>query len=89
MVVYLMHSFVLYPIRESGFLQSDAAEQWWVLPVVAFCVALSVALATEPVARLVRPLVEPRPGWLFEDGLPPRGGAPRPRPKRGPEGAER
>ncbi len=83
MVVYLMHSFVLYPIRESGFLQSDAAEQWWVLPVVAFCIALSVALATEPVARLVRPLVEPRPGWLFKDGLPPRGGGPHPGAKRG------
>lgn len=83
MVVYLMHSFVLYPIRESGFLQSDAAEQWWVLPVVAFCVALSVALATEPVARLVRPLVEPRPGWLFKDSLPPRGGAARSSPTSG------
>jgi len=77
MYVYLLHSFVLYPIRESGFLQSDAADQWWVLPVVAFCIVLSAALATKPVMRLLRPIIEPRPSWLFKDGLPPRGGGPR------------
>lgn len=65
--IYLLHSFVLYPLRESGLLR--ALEPMWVwLPVlVVGSVALSMALATRPVRVVFRPLVEPRPSWLFAD----------------------
>jgi fucose 4-O-acetylase-like acetyltransferase len=67
MYVYLLHSFVLYPFRESGALR-DLDPTWLWLPIV--CVAalgIALALATRPVRRVFRPLVEPRPTWLFSD----------------------
>ncbi len=64
MYVYLLHSFVLYPLRETGFL-AERTEPLWVLAMIVFAIALSVVLATPPVRRVFRPLVEPRPSWLF------------------------
>lgn len=67
MYVFLLHSFVLYPFRESGALR-DLDPTWLWLPLVTLLsVALALALATKPVRRLFRPLVEPRPRWLFVD----------------------
>jgi fucose 4-O-acetylase-like acetyltransferase len=67
MYVYLLHSFVLYPFRESGLLR-DLEPTWLWLPVVVVAaVLIALALATKPVRRVFRPLVEPRPGWLFDD----------------------
>jgi len=67
MYVYLLHSFVLYPFRESGILR-DLDPTWMWLPiVVAASVLIALGLATRPVRRIFRPLVEPRPGWLFAD----------------------
>lgn len=67
MYVYLLHSFVLYPFRESGALR-DLDPAWlWLPGVAALSVLLALALATSPVRRVFRPLVEPRPGWLFAD----------------------
>ncbi|MBO0979558.1 acyltransferase family protein [Microbacterium sp. SD291] len=67
MYVFLLHSFVLYPFRESGVLR-DLDPTWIWLPLVTLLsVLLALALATRPVRRLFRPLVEPRPGWLFTD----------------------
>lgn len=67
MYVYLLHSFVLYPFRESGVLRGLDPTWLW-LPIVAVAsVLIAVGLATKPVRRLFRPLVEPRPGWLFAD----------------------
>ena len=67
MYVYLLHSFVLYPFRESGLLR-DLEPTWLWLPIVIVAaVLIALALATKPVRRLFRPLVEPRPGWLFSD----------------------
>ena len=67
MYVYLLHSFVLYPFRESGLLR-DLEPTWLWLPiVVVVSVLIALALATRPVRRLFRPLVEPRPEWLFVD----------------------
>lgn len=67
MYVFLLHSFVLYPFRESGVLR-DLDPTWLWLPLVTLLsVLLALALATKPVRRLVRPLVEPRPRWLFVD----------------------
>ncbi|GAA1843018.1 acyltransferase family protein [Microbacterium koreense] len=67
MYVYLLHSFVLYPFRESGVLR-DLDPTWLWLPiVVAASVVIALGLATKPVRRVFRPLVEPRPAWLFRD----------------------
>ncbi|GAB3599812.1 acyltransferase family protein [Microbacterium tumbae] len=67
MYVYLLHSFVLYPFRESGILR-DAEPTWlWLPSVILLSVAIAVVLATGPVRWLFRPLVEPRPNWLFSD----------------------
>lgn len=67
MYVFLLHSFVLYPFRESGLLR-DLDPTWLWLPLVTLLsVLLALALATRPVRRVFRPLVEPRPRWLFVD----------------------
>jgi peptidoglycan/LPS O-acetylase OafA/YrhL len=67
MYVYLLHSFVLYPFRESGVLR-DAEPTWLWLPlVVVASILIALGLATAPVRRVFRPLVEPRPAWLFRD----------------------
>jgi fucose 4-O-acetylase-like acetyltransferase len=67
MYVYLLHSFVLYPFRESGVLR-DLDPTWLWLPIVVVAsVLIALGLATKPVRRVFRPLVEPRPTWLFAD----------------------
>ena len=67
MYVYLLHSFVLYPFRESGVLR-DLEPTWLWLPIVIVAsVLIALGLATRPVRTLFRPLVEPRPAWLFAD----------------------
>ncbi|GAA1986585.1 acyltransferase family protein [Microbacterium pumilum] len=67
MYVYLLHSFVLYPFRESGLLR-DLDPTWLWLPIVVVAsVLIALGLATRPVRRVFRPLVEPRPAWLFAD----------------------
>jgi fucose 4-O-acetylase-like acetyltransferase len=64
MYIYLLHTFFLYPIRESGWLEKHST-----VPVLAGMVVLSVAIAvflSQPfVRRALRPLVEPRAQWLF------------------------
>lgn len=67
MYVFLLHSFVLYPFRETGILR-DLEPTWIWLPLVTILsVLVALALATRPVRTLFRPLVEPRPRWLFAD----------------------
>lgn len=67
MYVYLLHSFVLYPFRETGVLR-DLEPTWLWLPLVtALSVLVALLLATRPVRWVFRPLIEPRPGWLFAD----------------------
>ncbi len=64
MYIYLLHTFVLYPIRETGMLAGP--QPWWVLPaVILLCIAVSIALSAPIVLRLFRPIVEPRARWLF------------------------
>jgi fucose 4-O-acetylase-like acetyltransferase len=63
--VYLLHSFVLYPIRESGVLKNDHASAEWLLTMVFASVAIVIALSSPIVRRVFRPLIEPKPRWLF------------------------
>lgn len=65
MYVYLLHSFVLYPLRESGVLRDDHASATWLLTMVFASTAIAIALASPWVRRVFRPLVEPKPRWLF------------------------
>ncbi|MFY1678122.1 acyltransferase family protein [Streptomyces sp. WMMC905] len=89
--VYVLHPLVLRPVlRWWGM---DWVGPWWEQGlVVVLAVALSMLLASAPVRRLARPVVQPRLPWLFraEDGE--RGELPR-RPPRasvpGPHSAER
>ncbi|MFE4727566.1 acyltransferase family protein [Microbacterium sp. NPDC056736] len=67
MYVYLLHSFVLYPFRESGVLRNAEPTWLWLPLVIVMSVVIALGLATRPVRRLFRPLIEPRPAWLFAD----------------------
>lgn len=64
MYVYLLHSFVLYPLRESGILSRTESTLALVLMIV-FCVAVSVALSLGWTRTVFHRLVEPRAAWLF------------------------
>ena len=68
MYVYLLHSFVLYPFRESGVLRNLEPTWLWLPIVMVASVLIAFGLATGPVRRIFRPLVEPRPKWLFANG---------------------
>ena len=83
MYVYLLHSFVLYPLRETGFL-AERTEPLWVLATIAFAIMLAVVLATPPVRRLFRPLVQPRLNWLFHPVVHRDPAEPPPTPTAGP-----
>ena len=66
MYIYLLHSFVLYPIRESGVLQGHTDDGWLVSMVLAG-IGISLALASPPIRWLFRPLIEPRATWLLSE----------------------
>src|SRR5699024_7563975 len=65
MYVYLLHSFALYPIRESGLLTHEALADYLLPVMIVVSVLLAVVLSTWPVRRLFRPLIEPKPHWIF------------------------
>jgi fucose 4-O-acetylase-like acetyltransferase len=65
MYVYLLHSFVLYPIRQSGMLRQGLDPDVWLVVMLVAAVGIAVALSTAPVRRVFRPLIEPKPRWLF------------------------
>ena len=65
MYIYLLHSFVLYPLRETGVLENEHASATWLLSMVFACIAISIALASPLIRRVFRPLIEPKPKWLF------------------------
>jgi fucose 4-O-acetylase-like acetyltransferase len=65
MYVYLLHSFVLYPLRETGVLQGDHSSLMWLLSMVLASVAISIALSGPLVRKIFRPIIEPKADWLF------------------------
>lgn len=67
MYVYLLHSFVLYPLRESGMLRHLDPTWLWLPAMIVVSVLITLALASRPVRTVLRPLIEPRPAWLFAD----------------------
>ncbi|MFC0681079.1 acyltransferase family protein [Lysobacter korlensis] len=67
MYIYLLHSFVLYPIRETGILRDENSSAMWLVTMILASIAVSIALASPAVRRVFRPLIEPKPSWLFLD----------------------
>lgn len=67
MYVYLLHSFVLYPFRESGVLRGLDPTWIWLPLIIALSVGIAFVLSSKPVRSLFRPLIEPRPRWMFRD----------------------
>lgn len=65
MYVYLLHSFILYPLRETGFLAGLAGPSLWLIAVIIACILISIGLSTRFIRTIFRPLIEPRPNWLF------------------------
>jgi fucose 4-O-acetylase-like acetyltransferase len=65
--VYLLHTFLLYPLRETDIVRDLRPAELWLPVVIAGAVLLAMALATKPVRTFTRPLIEPRPRWLFAD----------------------
>lgn len=65
MYVYLLHSFLLYPLRESGLLTVGYPSGSLLVLMVLAGIAISIVLASPPVRRLFRPVIEPKPKWLF------------------------
>lgn len=69
--VYLLHTFVLYPLRETNNAEGTnitaALEpQWlWLIISLVASVLIAVALSSKPVRWLTRPLVEPNISWLL------------------------
>lgn len=65
--IYLLHAFVLYPIRESGML-NDKTSPLWLIGMIIFCVGVTMLLGTKPFKKAFRPLIEPRTSWLYTPG---------------------
>jgi fucose 4-O-acetylase-like acetyltransferase len=64
MYVYLLHTFLLYPLRESGWL--DGPQPGWMLPaLIVLSVLISAVLSLPLTRRLTRPVIEPKAPWLF------------------------
>ncbi len=67
MYVYLLHTFVLYPIRESGILGDEHSSTLWLVSMILASIGISIALSSPLVRRIFRPLIEPKPRWLFRE----------------------
>ena len=65
MYVYLLHSFILYPLRETGILKDEHSSAVWLTSMILACIAISIALSGPLVHRIFRPIIEPKPRWLF------------------------
>lgn len=65
MYVYLLHSFVLYPLRESGVLKDTVNPELVLVGLLVLSVVIVIVLSSAPVRRITRPLIEPRAAWIF------------------------
>ena len=88
MYIYLLHSFILYPLRETGVLKGEEASDWLVASVVLAGIAIAIALASPLVRRVFRPIIEPKPRWLFIE-IDDRADGTERRPERKPAGPSR
>lgn len=65
MTIYLLHTFVLYWARESGWLRSLAPE-WWSTPLAIIAgLAITIVLSLPLVRKLTDWIVAPKADWLL------------------------
>jgi fucose 4-O-acetylase-like acetyltransferase len=62
--VYLLHTFLLYPLRQSGVLADNSTLAGLLLALV-LAAAITLLLSSRPIRRVFRPLVEPNVDLLF------------------------
>ncbi|MDJ0334619.1 acyltransferase family protein [Salinibacterium sp. G-O1] len=67
MYIYLLHTFVLYPLRQSDLLKGDDPPALLLPGMILAGIVIALVLGTPIVRRIFRPLVEPRAAWLFVD----------------------
>ena len=91
--IYLLHPLMLRPLTAYGDLLGKVGPWHEQLALLAAVTVLSAALASPPVRKLARPLVQPRLPWLYADerrggrhGAPPPG-LPGTRPRPSPQAA--
>jgi fucose 4-O-acetylase-like acetyltransferase len=65
MYIYLLHTFAIYPLKQSGILQSTPVPDLWLAIMITFALAITVILASPLVRRIFRPIIEPKPRWPF------------------------
>jgi fucose 4-O-acetylase-like acetyltransferase len=64
MYIYLLHSFLLYPLRQSGII-SGKQTPLMLVAVLLLSLGIAVVLGLPIIQRIFRPFVEPKLGWLF------------------------
>ena len=62
--IYLLHAFLLYPIRESGALD-DQTNPWLLVLTIVLALGIAVLLSQPFIRRIFHPLIEPRARRLF------------------------
>jgi fucose 4-O-acetylase-like acetyltransferase len=67
MYVYLLHSFILYPLRETGVLKGEHSSAVWLVSMILASIAISIALSAPIVRRTFHRIIEPKPAWLFTE----------------------
>ncbi len=65
MYVYLLHSFILYPLREGGVLGGSHSSATWLVMLCLASIGIALVLASIPVRRVFRPIIQPRARWLL------------------------
>ncbi|MBH0117767.1 acyltransferase family protein [Salinibacterium sp. NG253] len=65
MYVYLLHSFILYPLRESGLLLDERSSAMWLVSMVLGSIGIALVLSTPLIKKIFRPIIEPKPNWVF------------------------
>jgi fucose 4-O-acetylase-like acetyltransferase len=64
MYIYLLHSFFLYPLRESGVLDKQSSPLY-LIGMIVLAVAMSILLSQRFVHRIFQPVIQPKATWLF------------------------
>lgn len=64
MYIYLLHSFFLYPIRESGILDKQT-NPLWLIGMIVFALLVAALLSQRFVRRIFHPVIQPDASWLF------------------------
>jgi fucose 4-O-acetylase-like acetyltransferase len=64
MYIYLLHSFLLYPLRQSGVLDKQTSPLV-LIGVILLAIAISVFLSQPFIRKIFHPVIQPKAAWLF------------------------